>query len=94
MKMAKIFCSIAALLTLLVFFTGAHGTQLAVVNHTHIVSEGQTVWDVASLYMSEQDKTRDVRELVYDISKTNNIKNAYIYPGQVLTIPLGKRVDK
>lgn len=94
MKIAKIFCGAAMLLALLVFLSGAGSKQYAVEHRTHIVSEGQTMWDIASLYMSRQDKTRDVRELVYDISQANGIKNAYIYPGQVLTIPLTRKVEK
>lgn len=60
----------------------------------HVVREGQTIWGIATRYMPEQDRTRDVRELVYEIGRANNLKGYKIHPGDVLIIPLQVEVKK
>ncbi len=87
---------IAAILVIASFFlviNGASGEYSVEYAH-HTVKAGQTVWEIASDYMGEQDKTNDVRELVWDIARTNNIQQKYIHAGDVLTIPLYKKVNK
>lgn len=49
------------------------------------VSTGDTLWDIA--YHLKQDK--DIREIVYDIYKLNNLNpSSPIYPGQILQLPV------
>lgn len=48
------------------------------------VQEGDTLWDIAANY-SDKD---DIREVVYTISKVNNISKSTIYPGDIIKIPL------
>lgn len=48
------------------------------------VSEGDTLWSLASTYMEDIE----IRKAVYELSKHNNIQNASIYPGDVIAIPL------
>lgn len=94
MKIVKVFCGVAVLLALLVFLTGAGSKQYAVEHRTHIVQVRESLFSVAAKYAPEQDKTKDLRELVYDIKQASGIKGDTIYPGQVLTIPLAKKVEK
>lgn len=95
-KTAKAFLTIAALLAAMIWLTGGKGVQYAIEQRTHTVSEGQTVWGIATKYMPEQEKTRDVRELVYEIGELNSLpkRNWNIQPGDVLIIPLAKKVRK
>jgi hypothetical protein len=48
------------------------------------VCSGDTLWTIASEYISNND---DIRELVYNIKKVNNLNSAIIIPGQELLIP-------
>lgn len=52
----------------------------------HVVKAGETVWQIAWQYMDRQDRYKDVRELVHDISKENG--GNMIRPGDVLDITL------
>lgn len=95
-KTTKAFLTIAALLAAMIWLTGGKGVQYAIEQRTHTVSAGQTVWGIATKYMPEQEKTRDVRELVYEIGKLNGLpeRSWNIRPGDVLIIPLAKEVRK
>ncbi len=94
LKIVKMFCGVAALLALLIFLTGAGGQKYAVEHRTHIVQVRENLFSVAAKYAPEQNKTDDLRELVYDIRQASGIKGDVIYPGQVLTIPLARKVEK
>ena len=48
------------------------------------VQTGDTLWQLAKTY---GDQSKDVREVIYDICKVNNVDAGSIYPGQVLRIP-------
>lgn len=94
LKTVKAFLAIAALLATMIYLTGGKGVQYAVEQRQHTVTTGQTIWGIATRYMPEQDRTRDVRELVYEIGKANNLKGYKIQPGDVLVIPLQCEVKK
>ena len=49
------------------------------------VVEGDTLWIIALDYISDG---YDVREMVYNIKKVNEMDTSYIYPGDLLKIPL------
>lgn len=50
------------------------------------VKAGDTLWDIAAHYTTEKD---DIRNLTYAIAELNQLnKNAQIYPGQTLKIPI------
>lgn len=54
----------------------------------YLVTKGETIWSIADIASSDQI---DIREMVYHISKVNNINGSdHIYPGQVLKIPIGE----
>jgi len=48
------------------------------------VQDGDTLWKIARTY---GDQSKDVREVIYDICRINNVDAANIYPGQTLMIP-------
>lgn len=50
------------------------------------VKEGDTLWSIASDYAAN----KEIREVIYEISRANNIQNASIYPGDIIKIPLNK----
>lgn len=95
-KTIKVFLIAAALLAAMIWLTGGKGVRYAVENKYHTVTDGQTVWGIATKYMPQQSKTRDVRELVYEIGRLNSLpkRNWNIQPGDVLIIPLAKKVRK
>lgn len=49
------------------------------------VSEGDTLWNIALNYLPEGT---DVRKLVYDINQLNENKTSYIYPGDIIKVPI------
>lgn len=48
------------------------------------VKEGDTLWSIASNYTNN----KEIREVIYEISKANNIQDASIYPGDIIKVPL------
>ncbi|OPL08407.1 MAG: hypothetical protein AVO33_10650 [delta proteobacterium ML8_F1] len=59
----------------------AHGDEIRTYT-TYEVVRGDTVWDIARSHTQ-----KDVRDLVYEISVVNNLKNFVIKPGDILRIP-------
>lgn len=52
---------------------------------TVVVNNGETLWEIASRYTGEKE---DVREVMYRINRANDLTTKYVYPGQVLKVPL------
>lgn len=50
----------------------------------HYVSEGETIWDIALRY---KPMKYDVRDMVYEIKRYNNLDTSYIFPGDLIKIP-------
>lgn len=48
------------------------------------IQPGDTLWAIAKNYADN----RDIREVIYNISKLNNIHNTPIQPGDIIKIPL------
>ncbi|NLK63706.1 MAG: LysM peptidoglycan-binding domain-containing protein [Tissierellia bacterium] len=48
------------------------------------VQQGDTLWSIAKGYAG----SKDIREVVYNISELNNIHNTPIQPGDIIKIPL------
>lgn len=63
----------------------------------HTVSVGETLWEIALGYMDKQDKYHDVRYLMDDICRQNNMMGNDLQkkwqPGAEIVIPLGKEVE-
>ena len=61
--------------------------------HIHTVAAGQTVWEIATVYLPKQDKKMTIGEFVHTIYKANNIDpRLYLQPGDKLIIPMLKEV--
>lgn len=73
-----------------VFVSGYTATKV-VVYKQYTVAAGETLWEIAGEHMSQQDKTRDIREFVYDITEYNGLRNKFLQPGDVITIPLEQK---
>lgn len=54
-------------------------------NYSVTVAQGDTLWDIAWRHTENKE---DVREVMHRISRANALQSSYIYPGQVLQVPL------
>ncbi|NLJ33613.1 MAG: LysM peptidoglycan-binding domain-containing protein [Firmicutes bacterium] len=52
-----------------------------------VVAAGDTVWSIAKEYQGPEG---DIRPLVYEIGRLNELQSPMIYPGQVLLLPKKK----
>lgn len=75
-------------------FASGYGATRVVAYKSYRVSEGETLWEIASEHMAEQDKTRDVREFIHDIAEYNGLHGKTLQAGQTIIIPLEKEVKK
>jgi LysM repeat protein len=77
-----------SVIMIIVFSTLSHSFTADAINKTEyidvIVRPGDTIWKIAK---EHTDEHVDIREVVYIISKINEIENSMIYSGQVLKIP-------
>ena len=88
--MAKKFLYIAAVVAAAFLVSGWIPTkEYKTKKEIHIVTAGQTVWEIAEKYQPMQDMKMTTGELVHRIYKANHIDpKAYIQPGDPLVIPL------
>lgn len=93
--MAKKFLYIAAVVAAAFLVSGWVPTkQYKTKKEIHIVTAGQTVWEIAEKYQPMQDMKMTTGELVHRIYKANHIDpKAYIQPGDPLVIPLEVEVE-
>ena len=88
--MVKKFLYIAAIVAVAFMVSGWIPTkEYKTKKEIHIVTAGQTVWEIAEKYQPMQDMKMTTGELVHRIYKANHIDpKAYIQPGDPLVIPL------
>nr|WP_252187879.1 LysM peptidoglycan-binding domain-containing protein [Anaeromonas frigoriresistens] len=48
------------------------------------VREGDTIWEIAH---DHNPYGEDVRKIVYEIEKMNNLESQYIRPGDIIKVP-------
>ncbi|MBU1227409.1 MAG: LysM peptidoglycan-binding domain-containing protein [Actinobacteria bacterium] len=73
---------------LLVNTVGASGvatTDGPVEYGTHLVVAGDTLWDIAA---DSTTPGEDVRRVVFEIQRLNDLEGSVILPGQVLRVPI------
>ena len=52
---------------------------------SHVVKQGDTLWDICDIYMTEEYSGRD--EYIEEVKTSNKLDSDYIYEGQLLIIP-------
>ncbi|RAK11208.1 LysM domain-containing protein [Halanaerobium saccharolyticum] len=52
----------------------------------HEIESGESLWSIAAYYYNSNNV--DLRKIIYNIKKINNIDSAIITPGRELIIPL------
>jgi len=50
------------------------------------VKSGDTVWGIATKYVTDQEDIRELAQAIKEVNGLNN--NVQIFPGQVLKVPL------
>lgn len=60
----------------------------------HIMRKGDTVWDISENYFLRQDRIKNLNEFIYMVRRYNGLINTkrMVQPGDVLVIPLGRKV--
>ena len=87
-KKFKRFMFLAVLLISIITFTSiasinAYSKDIPRFDYVN-VQQGDTLWSIASDYAA----ARDIRQVIYEISRLNNIHNSPIHPGDIIKIPL------
>lgn len=104
-SLVKAFIIAVILLAGLIFLTGGSAAKLAIRAHGFLfpsykqtlvvctVREGQTLWEITGRYMDQQDKYRDCREFMHDITEYNDLNGVkWLQAGQQIVIPLYKEI--
>lgn len=90
--MKRLVCLAVLLIAAAVFVSG-YGVTRAVTYQSYTVGEGQTLWEITGRYMDQQDKYRDCREFMHDITEYNNLNGVkWLQAGQQIIIPLYKEI--
>ena len=86
---ARVVVLLTAIVLLLVLLlanaVGASVSDDATVHSTYQVVGGDTLWDIASEYTVPGE---DVRRVVFEIRRLNDLDGSVIIPGQVLRVPI------
>lgn len=83
-----VFTLIAMTFALLTSSIKAHSIILKENYHEFLVIEGDTLWNIALKYKPSK---YDVRDMVFKIKELNNMDTSYIFPGEIIKIPI---IDK
>lgn len=76
---------LSIMLLLFVSIPGKASNKKEVSYREYFVLKGDTVWSIASRFKTEN---MDIRDYMYEIEKTNEIKNSKIYENNKLIIPI------
>ena len=79
---------VIGILSLLFFTTKTQAYNNNINYKTIVVTNGETLWEIAKKEKENNEyfKNKDIRDIVKNIEKTNNIKNSTIYENQKLKI--------
>lgn len=55
-------------------------------HYSVVVRSGDTLWSIAEDNIDE-DNPKDIRKVIYDIKKMNDLDNDFIQPGRLLKFP-------
>lgn len=91
-NMKKFIRSIVILLVIIggLFFSKASLSYKEIEYTSLYVDYGDTLWKIAEKQQNTNAyyKDKDIRDIVYDIKKTNNLTSSDIYVAQELKIPI------
>lgn len=65
--------------------SGSEATDGPVEHGSHLVVAGDTLWDIAAEHTTPGE---DVRRVVFEIQRLNDLEGSMIHPGQVLRVPV------
>lgn len=83
-KRIGLFLVIAAMMTAFILTTGsAFSAGESADTIQIVVRQGDTLWDIAR----EHTGGRDLRRVVWEMRKMNELDDVFIQPGQVLLVP-------
>lgn len=86
LKNKKKFYSIIIALTIIIsiisFASSVYGYEVKQYD-TIIIEKGDTLWTIAQKY----NKKGDIRKLIFEIKKANNLESSIIYAGDQLLVP-------
>jgi hypothetical protein len=77
---------VAAAITLLASQASADGPVSAQEVQRHVVQPGETLWQIAE---SVAGPSEDVRDVVFDLVRLNELPDAGLMAGQVIVVPVG-----
>lgn len=63
----------------------AHSSVQEIKFYEVVVVEGDNLWNIASNHLKEK---KNMQKAIYDLKKYNNLKTSYIYPGDIIKIPI------
>lgn len=75
--------TISIVLSTILFATSSYGSAEKQYE-TITVQRGDTLWEIADRY----NKGGDIRKVIYEIKKSNNLTGSIIYEGDILRIPV------
>ena len=77
-----------SVLLIILFFQKRNNVYSSIYEEKYIevkIKKGDTLWDIARDFMPEG---YDIRKMVYEIRRLNNMNNANIYPEDCIKIPV------
>ncbi|CCJ33826.1 MULTISPECIES: cell division suppressor protein YneA [Caloramator] len=87
MKNKKLLAVALILIILIIpFYKKANSQSQSKINYIYVtVESGDTLWKIAKKHKTDK---QDIRKLVYEIRKANNLESLIIYPGQTIKVPI------
>ena len=80
-----IFVISAIAITLMFQTPKAHSSLYSQIYKEYEILEGDSLWEIS---IANMPTDYDVRRMVYDIKKLNNMETSYIYQGDTIKIPI------
>lgn len=79
-----LFILCAILLFTIIYSPKAHSSIYEPRYKEYHIGEGDSLWDIA---LNNMPEGYDVRKMIYEIKKANNMETSYIYAGDTIKIP-------
>ena len=85
-RLALLIAAVCAVFLMIAGEADADADASALPPVEHVVASGETLWSIASSFVSPGE---DIRRVVHDIAEMSDVSGGAIFPGQVLLIPRG-----